>query len=446
MRDLWNKSLKEIEKKVSRQILETWFRPTALHSVSPGGIEIAVPNKFYRDWLAEHYRPLIQECVSSIVGRPLDVHWVIDENLSLAGSSAEPPSEVTVTPSAPESEPSPRAFLNPRYTFSNFVVGSCNQFAHAACIAVAETPASTYNPLFIYAGVGLGKTHLMHAIGNHLCVTRNSSRLAYVSSETFVNDLILSIQRDRTAEFRDKYRSIDVLLVDDIQFLAGKDRSQEEFFHTFNTLFDSRKQIVLSCDRYPRDIPTLEERLRSRFEWGLVADMQPPDLETKVAILNQKAEERGVLLPQDVSLFIASKIKSNIRELEGCLNRLIALSSLSGRPLSLALAEETLQDIFSRPSASLDLNAILSVVAEYFHLRPSDLKSKRRTRSIALPRQVAMYLCRQLTSASLPEIGRFFGGKDHTTVIHSCNKILNSLAKDPKITSSVNDLLRTLKA
>ncbi|MBI3015315.1 MAG: chromosomal replication initiator protein DnaA [Candidatus Tectomicrobia bacterium] len=445
MRDLWYKSLKEIEKKVSRQILDTWFRPISIHSVSPGRVEIAVPNKFYKDWLAEHYHVLIRDSVSSIAGRPLEVSWVVDESLSLTDSNPEDLPDRKFAPSAPEPEPLSCTFLNPRYTFSSFVVGSCNQFAHAACVAVAETPAYTYNPLFIYAGVGLGKTHLMHAIGNYLCTTRNSTRLAYISSETFVNDLILSIQRDRTAEFRAKYRNIDVLLMDDIQFLAGKDRSQEEFFHTFNTLFDSRKQIVLSCDRYPRDIPTLEERLRSRFEWGLVADMQPPDLETKVAILNQKAEERGALLPQDVSLFIAAKIKSNVRELEGCLNRLMALSSLSGRPLSLALAEETLQDFFSRPTASPDLNAIQNAVAEYFHLRPGDLKSKRRTRSIALPRQVAMYLCRQLTSASLPEIGRFFGGKDHTTVIHACNKILNSLAKDPKIAASVNDLLRTLK-
>lgn len=443
MNDLWSKSLKEIEKRVSQQTFDTWFRPTSQRSASPGQIHVAVPSKFFRDWLSEHYLALIRESVNTAAGRTMSISWIVDETLTDTEVSPEPD---IVPPRPPAPCPSPITSLNSRYTFTNFVVGKCNQFAHAACAAVAETPVYTYNPLFIYAGVGLGKTHLMHALGNHLLSAGHYSRISYISSETFVNDLIVSIQRDRMTEFRGKYRSIDVLLMDDIQFLAGKDRSQEEFFHTFNTLFDSRKQIVLSCDRYPRDIPTIEERLRSRFEWGLVADMQPPDLETKVAILNQKAEERGVALPQDVALFIASKIKSNVRELEGCLTRFIALSSLSGRPVTLELAEETLKDIYSRPHSSPDLTAIQNAVSEYFHVNATDLKSKRRSRSIALPRQIAMYLCRQLTSASLPEIGRFFGGKDHTTVIHSCNKILDSLSRDPKIAGAVNDLLRTLKS
>jgi chromosomal replication initiator protein len=335
--------------------------------------------------------------------------------------------------------------LNSKYSFDTFVVGTCNQFAHAAAQAVAESPAKTYNPLFLYGGVGLGKTHLMHAIGHMIRSRSRHQRLVYISSEKFMNELINAIRYDKTLTFREKYRSIDVLLIDDIQFMAGKERTQEEFFHTFNALYESQKQIIISSDCPPREIPTLEERLHSRFEWGLIADIQPPDLETKVAILRRKAELENIGLDDNVALFIASKIKSNIRELEGSLVRLVAYSSLKKHPIDLALAQEVLRNIIEEDERGVSIESIQKTVASHYGLKASDLKSKNNSRSIAVPRQVAMYLCKILTKSSLPEIGREFGGKHHTTVLHSVNKIASLYDTDKDFHKVINSLTNSIK-
>jgi chromosomal replication initiator protein len=330
--------------------------------------------------------------------------------------------------------------LNPKYTFDSFVVGTSNQFAHAACMAVGEQLAKTYNPLFIYGGVGLGKTHLLHAIGHHARQRDPRIRVSYVSSEKFTNDLINSIRFDSTVEFRNRYRSLDLLLIDDIQFIAGKERTQEEFFHTFNDLYDSSKQIVISSDRVPREIPTLEERLRSRFEWGLIADIQPPDLETKAAILRKKAQAQGVRLPDEVSLFIAKHVKSSIRELEGSLVRLAAQASFTHREISLELAQDVLKELSAEQQRLPTIPSIQRAVAEFFGVRVDDLRSRGRNKSIVLPRQVAMYLCREIVKASLPDIGDGFGGKDHSTVIHACEKVRRKIAGEEVFRKQVDDL------
>ena len=335
--------------------------------------------------------------------------------------------------------------LNPKYTFDKFVVGSCNQFAHAASLAVVDMPSKTYNPLYVYGGVGLGKTHLMHAIGHAIKQRNRDLRLTYLSSERFMNELINAIRFDKTLQFRDKYRNIDVLLMDDIQFLAGKERTQEEFFHTFNALYDAQKQIVISSDCPPKEIPTLEERLHSRFEWGLIADIQPPDLETKVAILKRKAELERINLPDGVALFIASKIKSNIRELEGSLVRLTAYASLTGLPMDIDLAHEVLKTIIAEESSGVSADLIQKTVAAHYRMKVADLKSKNNSRNVAVPRQIAMYLCKTLTRLSLPEIGREFGGKHHTTVLHSVNKIAKLYREHDDFHKTINNLIADLK-
>jgi chromosomal replication initiator protein len=333
------------------------------------------------------------------------------------------------------------AGLNPRYTFDTFVVGPSNQFAHAACRAVAEAPARSYNPLFIYGGVGLGKTHLMHAIGHYMVQHGRSLRLTYISSERFMNEMINALRYERILDFRERYRNVDVLLVDDVQFLSGKESTQTEFFHTFNALFDSAKQIVISSDCPPHEITSLEERLRSRFEWGLIADIQPPDLETKVAILKKKADADGMPLPDNVAIYIAGKIKSNIRELEGSLIRLVAYASMTGQEITLPLTQQVLRNVLSNDDRVVTIEIIQKFVADYFQLKPSELKSRNNSKSVALPRQVAMYLCKTLTKASLPEIGRSFGGKHHSTVIHSIQKIENMRQTDGAFNTIVNNLL-----
>jgi chromosomal replication initiator protein len=366
-----------------------------------------------------------------------------------------PDKETTPGPVVPEEPAQRRASrrardaasqFNPKYSFESFVVGSSNQFAHAASLAVAEQLSKAYNPLFIYGGVGLGKTHLLHAIG-HLALQRDSRiKVSYVSSEKFTNDLINSIRFDATVEFRNRYRSLDLLLIDDIQFIAGKERTQEEFFHTFNDLYDSSKQIVINSDSLPREIPTLEERLRSRFEWGLIADIQPPDLETKAAILRKKAQAEGVRLPDEVSLFIAKHAKSNIRELEGSLVRLVAHASFTGREVSLQLAQEVLRDLTTEQQRLPTIPSIQKAVAEFYGVRVDDLRSRGRNKSIVLPRQVAMYLCREIVKASLPDIGDGFGGKDHSTVIHSCEKVKRMMASEDTFRKQIQDLTVHLSA
>ncbi|MGD8374499.1 MAG: chromosomal replication initiator protein DnaA [Acidobacteriota bacterium] len=437
MAQLWDRVLQNLEGRLNRQTFETWLKPT--HQLSQQGdqLDVWVPSSRFADWIDTNFRAQIQDALREI-GREAQVRYVPGED----APDPAPPRRAAVDEAWPASPG-----LNARYTFDSFVVSSCNQFAHAASKAVAELPSKSYNPLYIYGGVGLGKTHLMHAIGN---AAQSSSgrplRMAYVSTERFMNELINAIRFEKTLEFKDRYRNVDLLLVDDIQFLAGKERTQEEFFHTFNALHDSQAQIVLTSDCPPRDIPTLEERLRSRFEWGLIADIQPPDLETKIAILRKKAEAEGIDLPQDVALFIASKIRSNIRELEGSLIRIQAFSSISGRQIDLELASETLKDILQDEDNTPTMEAIQRHIANHYRLKPAVLKERNNSASVAFPRQVAMYLCKRMTSHSLPEIGRHFGGKHHSTVIHSIRKIeekRKSEADFDKLVHSFEEAFRT---
>jgi chromosomal replication initiator protein len=345
-----------------------------------------------------------------------------------------------------ESDPSPAGGLNPRYTFDTFIVGPSNQFAHAACRAVAEAPSRSYNPLFIYGGVGLGKTHLMHAVGQYVLQHDSKLKLTYISSERFMNEMINAVRYDRILDFRDRYRSVDVLLVDDIQFVSGKEGTQTEFFHTFNALYDAQKQIVLSSDRPPHEIPALEERLRSRFEWGLIADIQPPDLETKVAILKRKAEAEAIPLPDNVAMFMAARVKSNIRELEGALIRLIAMASLTGNEITLEFAQGALKNVIEQDDEkAVTIESIQKYISDYYQLKPSDLRSKNNSKSVAMPRQVAMYLCKALTHASLPEIGRSFGGKHHSTVIHSIKKVDQLRRNDADFNKLITTFLGNFK-
>jgi len=420
---IWDQILSRIETKVNRHSFYTWFKPTRLVLDAGGSISVRVPNQLFKDWLGKHYSLVLSEALTE-VQRPDTSLVFLPEGVTPPEAPA--PSVVPQVADKPEvvaPQPPRVGSLNERYTFDTFIVGPSNQFAHAACRAVAEAPSRSYNPLFIYGGVGLGKTHLMHAVGRYVLQHDPSLKLTYISSERFMNEMINAIRYERILDFRETYRSVDILLVDDIQFLAGKESTQTEFFHTFNALYDAQKQIVLSSDRPPHEIPQLEERLRSRFEWGLIADIQPPDLETKVAILKRKAEAEAVPLPDDVAMFIAGRIKSNIRELEGSLIRLIAYASLTGRDISLDLTQEVLRDAIDLDTRAITIESIQKYVADYYQLKVHELKSRNNSKSVALPRQVAMYLCKQLTTASLPEIGRSFGGKHHSTVLHSIRKV-----------------------
>jgi len=439
--NLWEQILARVETKVNRHSFYTWFKPTTFITSDARQISVRVPNPLFKDWLTKHYSGLIAEAMAEVQTASLDVNFVADaqgEAHQVATAADEvPPAEtealLVVEPGS--------AGLNPRYTFDTFIVGSSNQFAHAACRAVAEAPSRSYNPLFIYGGVGLGKTHLMHAVGQYVLRHDRNLKLTYISSERFMNEMINAVRYDRVIDFRERYRSVDVLLVDDIQFLAGKEGTQTEFFHTFNALYDSQKQIVLSSDCPPHEIPALEERLRSRFEWGLIADIQSPDLETKIAILKKKAEAEAVPLPDNVSIYIASKIKSNIRELEGSLIRLIAYASLTGQELSLTLAQEVLKNIIDHDEKAVTIEIIQKHVADYYNLKLVDLKSRNNSKSVAKPRQIAMFLCKSLTNASLPEIGRSFGGKHHSTVIHSIRKVNELRKKDGDFNTLIGNFL-----
>jgi chromosomal replication initiator protein len=415
-KNTWDRVLRRIENRISPHSYRTWFKPTKYLNESASSISVEVPNAWFAEWLKTNYSGLIQDALTA-EDRPGLVVDFSPETIEPAPGSLEPAEE-----RAGDNGRSTRGKLNPKYTFQTFVVSSCNQFAHAASIAVAEQPTRAYNPLYVYGGVGLGKTHLMQAIGNRIAQRRDMA-MTYVSSEAFMNELINAIRFERTLEFKERYRNVDVLLIDDIQFLAGKERTQEEFFHTFNALYDAQKQIVITSDVPPREIPTLEERLRSRFEWGLIADIQPPDLETKVAILRKKAESDGTPVPDDVALFIASTCGSNIRELEGALTKVVAYASMSGQQPSLDLARQTLHDFLPSESPAVTVDSIMKLVAGYYNLPVADLSSKNNSQQVAFPRQVAMYLCKRRTGCSLPEIGRRFGGKHHSTVIHAIQKI-----------------------
>jgi chromosomal replication initiator protein len=436
--NIWDLVLGRIETKVNRHSFYTWFKPTSFVSDRNGSVRVRVPNALFRDWLTKHYAVVIEEALTEVQRPGAPITFITEE-----GAVTE---QFEIPVPDPEEQPSEEpGGLSPRYSFDTFIVGPSNQFAHAACRAVAEAPSRSYNPLFIYGGVGLGKTHLMHAIGHYVVNHLKHLKLTYISSERFMNEMINAVRYDRILDFRERYRSVDVLLVDDIQFLAGKEGTQTEFFHTFNALYDSQKQIVLSSDCPPHEIPQLEERLRSRFEWGLIADIQPPDLETKTAILKKKAETEGVPLPDAVAIYIASKIKSNVRELEGSLIRLIAYASLTGREMSLPVAQEVLRNVLQNDEKAITIELVQKAVADYYQLKMLDLKSKNNSKSVALPRQMAMYLCKSLTNASLPEIGKSFGGKHHSTVIHSIRKIENLRQKDRDINTVINTLIASLR-
>ncbi|MBD0325013.1 MAG: chromosomal replication initiator protein DnaA [Pyrinomonadaceae bacterium] len=477
---VWNSLLQAVEKRLNHQSFETWFRSIQFDGYDETGhiLHLRAPNQVVKDWVSSNYSDVISDSLAELNLSSYRVDWAVDDaaaaledplihaddrdddfdiNVESSDSGRISDANLISFMNAAESRgltPGATTFvdieplalsLNPKCSFQTFVVGSCNQFAHAAAKAVAEAPGKTYNPLYIYGGVGLGKTHLMHAIGHSIKERNRYLRLSYISAEKFMNELINAIRYDKAQTFREKYRSIDVLLMDDIQFMAGKERTQEEFFHTFNALYDAQKQIVITSDCPPREIPTLEERLHSRFEWGLIADMEPPDLETKVAILKRKADLDGVVLPDDVAFFIASKVKSNIRELEGSLVRLIAISSLRGVPISKMLAQDAIRTIAEddRPGG-ITIEDIQRAVGAHYRLRVDDLKSKNNSRQVAVPRQVAMYLCKRLTKHSFPEIGREFGGKHHTTVIHSVEKIEALLSKDQNFHRIVSDLMDSL--
>src|SRR6266536_159034 len=431
LESLWSRMLIALATKVPPAALDSWLRPCRLTAVEGDHMKIAAPNTYTRDWLHQHHTESLQAAAREVLGGNPRVSLDIDRDTP---SPANPPNATEPPGAAPG--------LSARYTFDSFVVGNSNQFAQAACQAVAELPSRAYNPLFIYGGVGLGKTHLLHAVGHQIARLYPHLRLLYLSSERFTNDLINAIRYDRTAEFRAKYRTIDLLLIDDIQFISGKERTQEEFFHTFNDLYEARKQIVVSSDSAPKEIPELEERLRSRFEWGLIADIQPPDFETRVAILKKKAEIERVSLADDVAYLIASRIRSNIRELEGSLTRMVAFCAFTGRQMTTDLAQEVLHELWGEEEKLITIDQIQRKVAEFFGVSTSDLKAKTRTKAVALPRQVAMYLSRQLTHASLAEVGRAFGGKDHTTVLHAVDKIETLLQDDQKLRKTVDGIIQ----
>jgi len=463
--NVWGKILHSLKGRLNQQTLDTWFAPIQFESLdsSQHVIHLRAPNEVVKDWVVSNYGKVLAESLNELRLSGYSVGWVVGkgsdwvpEHVTLPQSSSQNliidnietavASSAVVTINEPADSTRSIPSLSSKYTYESFVVGSCNQFAHAASLAVAEAPGRTYNPLYLYGGVGLGKTHLMHACG-HAIKTRNQHlKLCYISSEHFMNDLINAIRYDKTQSFREKYRSVDVLLIDDVQFMAGKERTQEEFFHTFNSLYDQQKQIVISSDCPPREIPTLEERLHSRFEWGLIADIEPPDLETKIAILKRKADLIGVPLPDDVAMMIAGRVKSNIRELEGSLIRLIAIASLRGEPISKTLAQDAIRNIAKEEeSGVVTIQQIQKLVASTYKLSNEELISKNNARYISHPRQIAMYLCKHLTKHSYPEIGRAFGGKHHTTVMHSVEKIEALVATDETLQRLISELSESLQ-
>jgi chromosomal replication initiator protein len=430
----WIQIIQDLQKKVDQNSYETWFEPTTYIGQEKGCLYIKVPNSYFKDWLSFHYSSLLDETAQKLFGKVYDIKYIFDD------------ASFSFMRRSPDERRSKYGMLlnpnlNPNYTFENFVVGSCNEFAHAASMAVAKNPAKSYNPLYIYGGSGLGKTHLMNAIGHFSLHNDPRLKILYVTTEKFMNDLINHLQYGKILDFRQKYRSIDVLLMDDIHNLSGKDRTKEEFFHTFNHLYDNQKQIVISSDCPPKEITGLEERFRSRFEWGLIADLKPPDIETRIAILKKKAELEGVDLPESVALFIADKVQSNIRELEGYLRRVVAFSSLKGEKIELDLAKESLKDLLDATTHIVTVEKIQKLVCHKYKIKPAQLKSKNNSPKVAFPRQIAMYLSKELTKSSLPEIGKKFGGKHHTTVIHSIRKIKKLRNENSEFNKEINSLI-----
>lgn len=466
--NVWDTVLLSLKTKLNQQTLDTWFQPIKFEQLDASKriITLRAPNHVVKDWVVTNFSAMIEDSLKRLRLDNYELTWLIDGEgahvtekptpfvetspQQRSFSAAAPAMKLenprpSTSPDIPSLAP-PEPSLSSKYTYDSFVVGTCNQFAHAASMAVAEAPGRTYNPLYLYGGVGLGKTHLMHACGHAIKTRNHHLRVCYISSEKFMNDLINAIRYDKTQSFREKYRSVDVLLIDDVQFIAGKERTQEEFFHTFNALYDQQKQIVISSDCPPREIPTLEERLHSRFEWGLIADLEPPDLETKIAILKRKGDLIGVSIPDDVAMFIASRVKSNVRELEGSLVRLIAISSLRGETISKALAQDAIRNIAKEEEPGvITIQQIQKLVATTYKLSVDELLSKNNARHISHPRQIAMYLCKHLTKTSYPEIGRAFGGKHHTTVIHSVDKIETLVGSDETLQRLITELSESLQ-
>ncbi len=444
--DLWRNTLELIKDKVSKPSYDTWLKNTSVDQLKEDTVIISAPNEFTRDWLESRYTTIIADALYELTGAKLAVKFVIPESTD---DTTEEFTQMKKKKTVPmqNNETSPKSMLNDKYTFETFVIGSGNRFAHAASLAVAEAPAKAYNPLFIYGGVGLGKTHLMHAIGHYVLDHNPTAKVVYLSSEKFTNEFINSIRDNKAVNFRNKYRNVDVLLIDDIQFLAGKEQTQEEFFHTFNTLHEENKQIIISSDRPPKEIPTLEDRLRSRFEWGLITDITPPDLETRIAILRKKAKAEGLDIPNEVMLYIANQIDTNIRELEGALIRVVAYSSLINQDIDASLAAEALKDIIpsSRPKV-ITIQHIQEEVGKRYNVKLEEFSAKKRTKSIAFPRQIAMYLSRELTDFSLPKIGEEFGGRDHTTVIHAHEKISKLMGTDELLSKEIEEIKEQLKS
>lgn len=451
--EFWPRIKDLLKKELNEQAYNAWIEPTRLCASDETSVTLQVPNKFSKDWLVDHYGSLLTSAVRRIFDREMELKFKIDEESR--GLSMPNPDEARLENDIKDVitkfEKKSRTVkldtegVYAKYTFDSFVVGSSNRFAHAASLAVSESPARSYNPLFIHGGVGLGKTHLMHAIAHHCTTHFSHLKPLYITSERFTNQLISAIQTRTTNKFRQMYRTVDLLLIDDIHFIAGKESTQEEFFHTFNTLYDDHKQIVMSSDRSPKDISGLEDRLVSRFRWGLVTDIQAPDLETRIAILRKKAARETITVPDEVTFFIAEKIKTNIRELEGALIRVVAYSKLVGKSVELPLAKEILKDMVSEDK-KVTIDIIQKRVSEFFDIKPSEMRSKKRTKGIVYPRQVAMYLARELTSLSLPEIGNYFGGKDHTTIIHACNKIGAEVKGGKDVKKIINTLISGIKS
>lgn len=445
--ELWKYILVEMKELVSKPSYDTWLSKTKVRDVTDDMMTVLVPNEFVRSWLDQRYKIVIKELISAMTGADLEVHFVIEgsEEENMPPPQREEKKQKDSVTEKNDNET--QNMLNPKYTFETFVVGSTNRFAHAAALAVAEAPAKSYNPLFIYGGVGLGKTHLMHAIAHYVQQYHPHLKVIYLTSEKFTNEFINAIMDNKAEAFRNRYRNVDVLLIDDIQFIAGKEQTQEEFFHTFNALHEENKQIIITSDRPPKEIPTLEERLRSRFEWGLITDISPPDLETRIAILSKKAKAEGLAdIPTDVMHYIANQIDTNIRELEGALIRVIAYSSLINKDIDVQLAAEALKSIIkNKQSDKITIEKIQKYIAETYQITIDDLLSKKRTQAIAYPRQIAMYLCRELTEHSLPKIGQAFGGRDHTTVIHAHKKISEQMKKDLSFASEINAHIQKMK-
>jgi len=448
MSKLWDDTLAHLELNLSPQHFTTWIKPLKLVKIEQDMVYLEVPNRFVLDWVKENYSKLIQKNLSDLSAVSYRLHFDVSNQTVVELPKTTPvvdiPKAVVANKNIVNKTNSADLNLNRKYTFEEFVAGSSNQFAYAAAMAVANNPATTYNPLFIYGGVGLGKTHLVNAIGNAILKKSPHMRICYYTSEKFMNELINSLRYNRMDEFRNKFRSMDVLLIDDIQFIAGKERTQEEFFHTFNALYDSHKQIIVTSDKFPKDIPGLEERLRSRFEWGLIADIQAPDVETKMAILKMKAEQNSINLPADVAQFLSNSICNNVRELEGYLIRIGAYASLTSVPISLEMARDVLKDILIERNRELTVEEIVKKVSLHFNIKISDIKSAKRLKAVVLPRQIAMYISRQLTSSSYPEIGDRFGGKDHSTIIHAIRKIEKLMEEDFQLKSTIENLKKEL--